>query len=61
VLLSSRPGRVAQEYLIDIGQPRRIEDPEVADLAGRITDDLGREIRRHAHAATAPLGTTVRA
>ena len=55
VLLSSRPGRVAQQYRIDIGQPRRIEDPEVADLAGRITDDLGREIRKHAHGATAPM------
>jgi NitT/TauT family transport system ATP-binding protein len=52
VLLSSRPGRVEQEYRIAIGQPRRIEDPEVSDLAGRITEDLSREIRRHARAAS---------
>ena len=49
VLLSSRPGRVEQEYLIDIPQPRRIEAPDVAELAVRITDDLSREIRKHAH------------
>jgi NitT/TauT family transport system ATP-binding protein len=52
VLLSSRPGRVAQEYPISIGQPRRIEDPEVSDLAGRITADLSREIRKHARTTT---------
>ena len=50
VLLSSRPGRVAQQYPIDIGQPRRIESPDVAEIAVRITDDLSREIRKHAHA-----------
>jgi NitT/TauT family transport system ATP-binding protein len=50
VLLSSRPGRVAQEYRIDIAQPRRIESPDVAELAVRITDDLSREIRKHAQA-----------
>jgi NitT/TauT family transport system ATP-binding protein len=53
VLLSSRPGRVAQEYPISIGQPRRIEDPEVSDLAGRITEDLSQEIRKHARLAAA--------
>ena len=47
VLLSSRPGRVAQEYTVGIGQPRRIESPEVAQLSVRITDDLRNEIRRH--------------
>ena len=47
VLLSSRPGRVAQEYPVTCGQPRRIESPEVASLAVTITDDLRREIRRH--------------
>ncbi len=53
VLLSSRPGRVAQEYPIGIGQPRRIEDPEVSDLAGRITEDLSIEIRKHARGSAA--------
>ncbi len=47
VLLSSRPGRIAQEYAVDCSQPRRIESPEVADLAVTITDDLRAEIRRH--------------
>jgi len=51
VLLSSRPGRVAQEYLIDIPQPRRIEAPDVAELAVRITEDLSTEIRKHAQPA----------
>ena len=47
VLLSSRPGRVAKEYAVTCAQPRRIESPEVADLAVTITDDLRAEIRRH--------------
>jgi len=47
VLLSSRPGRVAKEYAVTCSQPRRIESPEVADLAVTITDDLRAEIRRH--------------
>ncbi|MEV5508381.1 ABC transporter ATP-binding protein [Streptomyces orinoci] len=47
VLLSSRPGRVAREWTVDIPQPRRIEDPAVADLSVEITEELRREIRRH--------------
>ena len=47
VLLSSRPGRVVKEYAVDIGQPRRIESPEVAALSVAITEDLRTEIRRH--------------
>jgi NitT/TauT family transport system ATP-binding protein len=47
VLLSSRPGRVAKEYAVDIAQPRRIESPQVAALSVTITDDLRSEIRRH--------------
>ncbi len=46
ILLSSRPGRVAKEYAVDIGQPRRIESPEVAALSVAITEDLRTEIRR---------------
>ena len=48
VLLSSRPGRVAREYAIDIKQPRRIESPEVSTLSVAITEDLSAEIRKHA-------------
>jgi NitT/TauT family transport system ATP-binding protein len=47
VLLSSRPGRVAKEWRIDLPQPRRIEDAGVADLSIEITEELRGEIRRH--------------
>ncbi|MFF4829668.1 ABC transporter ATP-binding protein [Streptomyces sp. NPDC001312] len=47
VLLSSRPGRVAREWTVDIPHPRRIEDSEVAELAVEITGQLRGEIRRH--------------
>ncbi|MEU5658648.1 ABC transporter ATP-binding protein [Streptomyces sp. NPDC047737] len=48
VLLSSRPGRIAQEWTIGIPQPRRIEDQAVAELSVEITESLRGEIRRHA-------------
>jgi NitT/TauT family transport system ATP-binding protein len=47
VLMSSRPGRIAREWTIDIPQPRRIEDAAVADLSVEITEELRGEIRRH--------------
>ncbi|MDI2125143.1 ABC transporter ATP-binding protein [Yinghuangia seranimata] len=47
VLLSSRPGRIAREWTIDIPQPRRIESPDVSALSIEITDHLRGEIRRH--------------
>ncbi|MFI5754868.1 ABC transporter ATP-binding protein [Streptomyces sp. NPDC051569] len=47
VLLSSRPGRVAREWRVDIPQPRRIEDTAVAELSVEITEELRGEIRRH--------------
>ena len=47
VLLSSRPGRVAHEWYVDIPQPRRVEDKAVADLSVEITDHLRQEISRH--------------
>ncbi|MBB1241966.1 ABC transporter ATP-binding protein [Streptomyces durbertensis] len=47
VLLSSRPGRVAREWRVDIPQPRRIEDAAVANLSIEITEQLRGEIRRH--------------
>ena len=46
-LLSSRPGRLVKEYDVQIGQPRRIESPEVASLSVAITEDLRSEIRKH--------------
>ncbi|MGW0700734.1 ABC transporter ATP-binding protein [Streptomyces sp. NPDC002867] len=47
VLLSSRPGRIAREWTVDIDQPRRIEDSAVAELSVEITEELRGEIRRH--------------
>jgi NitT/TauT family transport system ATP-binding protein len=48
VLLSSRPGRVVEEFPVDIPRPRRIESGEVSTLAGDITARLREEVRRHA-------------
>jgi NitT/TauT family transport system ATP-binding protein len=48
VLLSSRPGRVIEEFPVDIERPRRIDSPEVSTLARTITDRLREEVRRHA-------------
>jgi NitT/TauT family transport system ATP-binding protein len=47
VLLSSRPGRIAREWRVDMPQPRRIEDKTVADLSVEITEHLRKEISRH--------------
>ncbi|MEU7580244.1 ABC transporter ATP-binding protein [Streptomyces sp. NPDC041068] len=47
VLLSSRPGRVAHQWRVDIEHPRRIEDTAVAELSVEITEQLRGEIRRH--------------
>jgi NitT/TauT family transport system ATP-binding protein len=52
ILLSSRPGRIANEFAVDIAQPRRIESPEVAALSVEITEHLRAEIRRHAQKAS---------
>jgi len=49
VLLTSRPGRVAAEFDVDVARPRRIESPEVSSLASRVTDRLRAEVRRHGH------------
>jgi NitT/TauT family transport system ATP-binding protein len=48
LLMSSRPGRIANEWRIADNGPRRIESPEVASLAIEITDQLRKEIRRNA-------------
>jgi NitT/TauT family transport system ATP-binding protein len=51
VMLSSRPGRVVEEFAVDLPRPRLLESPEVAALGGRITVRLREEVRRHGHAA----------
>jgi len=47
ILLSSRPGRIAREWRVEIPQPRRIEDAEVTELTREITAELHKEISRH--------------
>jgi NitT/TauT family transport system ATP-binding protein len=38
---------VAAEIRVGLPRPRRIEDPELAQLAGEIGDRLRREVRLH--------------
>jgi NitT/TauT family transport system ATP-binding protein len=47
ILLSSRPGRIVEEYPIAIERPRRLDSSEVAEQARTITDRLKEEVRRH--------------
>ena len=47
VLLSSRPGRVIEEYQVPIERPRRIDSAPVAELAATITERLREEVGRH--------------
>jgi NitT/TauT family transport system ATP-binding protein len=47
VLMSSRPGRIAREWPVDLTQPRAIESPGVSALATEITRQLHEEISRH--------------
>jgi NitT/TauT family transport system ATP-binding protein len=47
VLLTSRPGRVAATYAVDLGRPRRIDSTEIASLAAAVTDQLRAEVGRH--------------
>ena len=46
VVLSSRPGRVIDEFAVPIERPRRIDSAPVAELAARITDRLRQEMSR---------------
>jgi NitT/TauT family transport system ATP-binding protein len=48
VVMSSRPGRVIDEFAVDIEHPRRIDSAPVAELAARITDRLREEMSRDA-------------
>jgi NitT/TauT family transport system ATP-binding protein len=47
-VLTSRPGRIADEFTVDLPRPRRMSDPRVGALAERITDRLRQEVARHA-------------
>jgi NitT/TauT family transport system ATP-binding protein len=44
VVLSSRPGRVIDEFAVPIEHPRRIDSAPVAELARQITDRLREEM-----------------
>jgi sulfonate transport system ATP-binding protein len=48
IVLTSRPGRVAEEFTVDLPRPRNISGPEVAELAYTVTERLRAEVRRHA-------------
>ena len=48
VVLTSRPGTVAEEFRVPVARPRQHGDPDVARLTERITDRLRAEVRRHA-------------
>jgi NitT/TauT family transport system ATP-binding protein len=47
VVLSSRPGRVIEEYRVPREGQRRIDSVQVAELAAQITDRLREEMSRH--------------
>ena len=49
ILLSSRPGRVIEDFEVKHPRPRRIDSPEVSGQAAEITDRLRAEVARHAH------------
>jgi NitT/TauT family transport system ATP-binding protein len=48
-VLTSRPGRVADEFRINLPRPRRSGDTQVAVFAEQITDRLRHEVARHAN------------
>jgi NitT/TauT family transport system ATP-binding protein len=47
VVLTSRPGRVAERFPIDVPRPARSTSPAAAELTARITARLREEVRRH--------------
>jgi NitT/TauT family transport system ATP-binding protein len=49
ILLSSRPGRVIDEYSLPRDGNRRIDSPEVSEVAAKLTDRLREEMGRHGH------------
>ncbi|CAB4714355.1 MAG: ATP-binding cassette domain-containing protein [Actinobacteria bacterium] len=47
VLLTSRPGRVADTFEVGLDRPRRIEDRGVANISTDVTARLREEVARH--------------
>jgi len=48
LVLTSRPGRVANELIVDLPRPRNIASSEVSELAATVTQRLRTEVRSHA-------------
>jgi NitT/TauT family transport system ATP-binding protein len=46
-VLSSRPARVVASFDVTVGRPRHLDQADVAQLAGEITDRLRQEVRSH--------------
>jgi len=44
LVFASRPGRVAHDVKVDLPRPRSLDSPELAVIAGRITDRLKHEM-----------------
>jgi NitT/TauT family transport system ATP-binding protein len=44
LVFTSRPGRVGHEVKVDLPRPRSLDSPELAVIAGRITDRLKHEM-----------------
>jgi NitT/TauT family transport system ATP-binding protein len=55
LVMSSRPGRVAAEFGIDLPRPRQIDSAQNATMAAAITERLRSEIILSAHAADGAL------
>jgi len=47
LVFTSRPGRVGYEVKVDLARPRSLDSPELAVIAGRITDRLKQEMSGH--------------
>jgi NitT/TauT family transport system ATP-binding protein len=47
-VLTSRPGKVADEFIVELPRPRNIASVEVGELAAAVTQRLRAEVRRHA-------------
>ena len=47
ILMESGPGRVKSEFAVDIQRPRHQDDIPVAEMSGRLTNELKAEVARH--------------
>jgi NitT/TauT family transport system ATP-binding protein len=47
LVLSSRPAKVVEEFVVNLKRPRHLDEPEVAALSGKIVDRLRKEVRSH--------------